>query len=294
MWWIFGLIVFIWVIGYIYVIRYFYIFNSKPYVSDFLERTYKEVPSTLNPPEISMLLYKKVGMETLVASILVLIKKEVIFVSRQAGDYVLTYNSLKNVSLSQKYVISILFDIIGEGETVTLHKIKHACDSSRGATNMLLEYESFKKGAYRDVRYRFYEEKRGYKLMIYYGYIGWLLFALNIILGIHLLPVYLLILPLLFLRIYFFGIYKRTKKSNTEYFKWLGFKHYLMHQKNLAIEQKDSYYIYGTLFDCLETLTYTYKDPDAFALQLQRSIFHCTRKAILTGNRRIHFKWNTK
>lgn len=294
MWWILSILVLLWVIGYIFVIRYFYTVNSKPYISDFLEPTYSQVPSSLNPPEIAVLLYKKVGIETLVASVLVLIKKGVIFVNAKADDYVLTYNPLENLSLSQKYVISILFDIIGEGDTVTLHKIKHACDSSSGATNMLLEYESFKKGAYKDVRYRFYDDKKGYKIMQYYSYIGAILLILNFVLGIHLLPIYLLFIPIIFLRIYFFGIYKRTKKANTEYFKWLGFKHYLLCEKQLPADQKESYYIYATLLDCLESVTHTYKDANAFAWKLSKSLQHCTKKAILTGNRKIHFKWTTK
>ncbi|MDD3341728.1 MAG: DUF2207 domain-containing protein [Bacilli bacterium] len=289
MWFILSVLVLLWVVGYMFILGYLYRKNSKPYVSSFLETTYSKIPSSLNASEISVLLYKKIGTEAFIAGILYLIDKQIITVEQKENTYFLTYHPTEPLSFSQKYMITMLFDTLTSIKTVSLDTISHRCDTSSGATNFLLEYSSFQKASYKEIRYRMYEDKKGYTLVTYYGYIGLFLLILNFLLRIHSLPIYILIIPVLFLKVYFLKIYKRTKAANTEYFKWLGFKHYLMNKQEFPKETTHTFYMYATLLGILDIVCKQNQDSH-FVLELHKTLSHSLRKAIWEGNRGIKKK----
>lgn len=283
-----------WLFGYICFIIYLHIVDSKPYLSEFTEEKYPKAPSPLNPHELSVLLYKKVVPSAFTASILVLIKKGIIWVQEKDGDYIFCRQKDTNLSNSQKDLMLLLFEEIGGGEAVRLSEINAFCKTHDTCSTFLFTYQNWRKNAYREVKYNFFEEKKGYKSVKLYKNIGFLLILANFITGIHFIPIYCMIIPIWFLHIYFYKIYKRTKEANTEYFKWLGYKNYLLSRDAFSIEEETHATIYGVILGLGTVIDQKLTRGDHLIVSLEAIITRCVRNATLKGDRSIHLPWNLK
>lgn len=284
----------IWGISYLIFIFYLYCVNKKPHHSSFLEEQYNQVPSPLTPNELSILLYKKIVPSTFTANILLLIQGGIITVEKMENDYLFLRHDYKTMSDSQKELIILLFEEMGSGDSVYLTQIDRYCNTHSGCSNFLAGYQIWKRETYRESRYNFYEEKRGYMGVKLFKNIALLLMLLNYIMKTHLIFIYLIFIPTYCLHIYFYKIYKRTKEANTEYYKWLGYKHYLMEKDEISEAEEANASIYGTVLGCASTVEAKLPKHDFFIIRVESVITRCIRKSILKGDRSIKIKWNSK
>lgn len=283
-----------WLFGYIAFIIYLHIVDSRPYISEFTEEQYPKAPSFLNPYELSMLLYKKIIPSAFTASILILIKKGIILVERKENDYVFMKFNDTNLSNSQKDVMMLLFDEIGDGETVKLSSIDRFCKGHDSCSTFLFMYQNWRKNAYREVKYKFFEQKKGYMGVKTYRNIGFLLILANFFTGIHFIPIYCMIIPIWVLYIYFYKIYKRTSEANTEYFKWLGYKNYLLSKDTFSVEEEGHASIYGVILGLAAVMDRKLPSKGDFIVSLEAIITKSVRRATLKGDRSIHLPWSSK
>lgn len=280
----------IWCLAFIGMTLYLYFNNSRPYVAKFKERFYPRIPSNLNPGELSNLMYKKVFPEVFTATIMVLVKKDILTLRRHKKEYTLSLNKLDaKLSPSQKLVLNILINDIGNGEKVTFKQIEDYCKSPRNCSEFLLNYQLWSKMITKESnKKRFYEDKTQYNQVKSMRMIGIILFLINIIFNYHSLIGYAIIVPACFIVLYFYKIYKRTESANEEYSKWLAFKRYLVHIDDFVYQKDDiaNYIIYGLVL----------KMPD---LEKKLTDFHCVEKlnnlithnvvmANLKGSRSFH------
>jgi Predicted membrane protein (DUF2207). len=275
----------IWIIFYVIGLIVLYRKCSKPYVSEFLENTYDKLPSNLNPSEISMLLYKNINSEVFTSVFLILIKKNIIKLVEEKEDYIFVYEKTNNLTPSQKHLIFLLFECIGEDSRVKLSQIMAYCNTHSGCSSFLSEYKMFKRSSFKDVRYKFYENKVGYSKLKKFTILSIVIMLLNLILKVNFYPIYLLVFPVIFMYYYFYKIFKRTPKANTEYFKWIGYKNYLVNKSDLKEDDKEI--IYVPLLG-IEKLT---QIQDTLMHKVHKVFSKCILKATLNGDRSIRFKW---
>lgn len=288
---IYYIVCIIWCLAFLGMILYLDFNCSVPYTPKFKEKIYPKIPSNLNPGELSNLMYKDISPNVFTATIMFLVKKGLLTLKRTKDDFVLVNNNIDiELSPSQKQVITILIDNIGDKKKVTFKQIEEYCKSSQNASEFLLNYQLWKKTMIKESnKKRFYEEKTEYNQVKFLRGAGIILFLLNIILGFHSLIGYFIIIPACFIVLYFYKIYKRTERANEEYHKWLAFKRYLVHIDEYFYEPENigSYIIYGLVL----------RIPD---LEQKLTDFHCVEKlnnminhnvilSSLKGNRSIKF-----
>ena len=279
----------VWCLTFIGMTVYLYLNNSRPYPSKFKEKYYPKIPSNLNPGELSNLIYKKVFPEVFTSTIMVLVKKDILTLRRHKDECFLTLNQLEpKLSLSQKIVLNILINDMGDGEKVTFKQIEEYSKSPRNRSEFLINYHLWTKMIIKESNKKnFYEAKTQYSQVKSMRTFGIILFLINIIFNYHSLIGYAIIVPAFFIVLYFYKIYKRTESANEEYNKWIAFKRYLEHIDEFEYPKEDiaSYIIYGLVL----------KMPD---LEKKLTDFHCVEKlnnlinhniviANLKGNRRF-------
>jgi len=275
----------VWILLYIIQIIHLYKNHSKPYISDFLESSYDKVPSNLNPSEISMLLYKNITPGVFTMIFMILIKKNIVKTIKEDNDYTFIYEENNSINPTQKHLIYLLFECIGENGIVKLSQISSFCNVQSNCSNFLSEYKIFKRLSFKDIKHNFYEEKKGYLNLKVLTVISIIIMISNFIFKVNFYPIYLIFLPTIFMYYYFYKIFKRTKEANTEYFKWLGYKNYLINKKDLKEDDREIVFIPVLGIERLVIIqnTLTHK--------VHRALNKCILKAILNGDRSIHFKW---
>lgn len=277
----------LWIFFYINQIYLVYIRNSKPYLSDFLCFSLNEAPSFKKPNELSVLLDRKINIKTFVATFFYLMETGVIVIEKQKEDIMFTYQKTKEddkkLSLNEKYFLSTIFSGIGENGKVTLSKLSSFCKYYSNRTNLLMEYTVWKKIAYQDVKENYFDPKRGYKSVIMISFLGIILIFINFLLQVHIPYIYILCLPIFFLQFYFKKTYKRTKRANTEYFKWLAYKRYILDLSTL----KGIPYSY--IANLIEFSHIPDKIPaeELYMITIEKTLTKMIRDAILNGGRSL-------
>ena len=194
-------------------------YSASP--SKFKEKVYQKIPSPLNPGELSILMYKKISPDVFSATIMFLVKKGVLTLKRKKDDFVIILNE-NNIRLSpsQKMVINILINGMGNGRQVTFNQIKDYCKSDFNCSEFLINYNLWKQMLIRESnKKKFYIDKLEYSQVKILRTTGIILFLLNIIFGFNSLIGYFIIIPACFIVLYFYKIYKRTEQANEEYHK---------------------------------------------------------------------------
>lgn len=296
---IYYLFLIIWYIATIALIIYLYNHNYKPYPIQYKERYYQELPSDLNPAEISMLIYHRIETEVFTAMLLGLIKKGALELKQEDGNYIFTIvlSGRKNLTRSETVILDFLPSLAKMG-SFTLTDFANYCGTKRGDSEFLFQYDVWKTVARREAsRKKFYEEKKGYSMIKLMKSLGIVLFIVNIAGGYHLITGYGTLLPVLFIPFFFAILYKRTEHYSEEYEKWLAFKDYLNHLKEFK-EPFDinSFTMSAIVLKRIDKLL-EYKSNDksiAFAYELNKTVLKCYRHAYLKGNRSITSLWNSK
>lgn len=285
------ILIFVYYIISVLLIVYLYLNYSKPYKTEKLLNYTNKIPSTISPIELSILLNNKITPQAFTATIYYLIEIKALIKVKEKKDICL-YRNLNfdgNLSHSQKYVIKMLIETIGNGEKVYLDKIEKYCDDNIGATTFLSNYEIWRRLATAEgSKKSFFEPKHSNLLVKWFSIIGIGLFLINILLGIHAFLGYCLLLPSLFIVFYYKKIFKRTKKYNNQFYEWLEFSNYLKNIKQLGYQKENTnlYVMYSIILDKIEFVEpYVLKSDDF--ININKFIKRCYKRAYFHGSRSI-------
>lgn len=287
MFFILSIFTILWIILFIEQIYIVYKQNSKPYLSDFLAFSLKDVPNNRKSNELSLLVDRKIGIKAFVSTFFYLIEKNVILVKKEPTDIECTYLKEKeeeaNLSLNEQYFLSIFFGGIGSKEKVKLSEMISFSKYYSNRTNLLMEYTIWKRIAYQDVKEEFFEQKKGYRGIFVLAILGFLLILFNFIFKVNSPFIYTLFFPICFLYFYFKCTYKRTKEANTEYFKWTAYKRYIL---NLSVI-KDIPYFYIVNLIGLHQVQERLRKEDLYFVEMEKVITKMLRDAVLHGGRSL-------
>lgn len=289
-----------WYIGAIVLIIYLYNRNYKPYPNKFNQNYYEDLPSDLEPGELSILLYRKITPQVFTTVILSLIKKGALELKIYEDDYhfkVMNASGRIKLSRSETVVKDFLMSIGKMGE-FSLKEMANYCGTKKGDTEFLFQFDLWKKVLRRESsKRRFFDEKQGYGMVKLVKNFGILLLIANFVGGYHLFTGYSTILPILFLPFFFSILYRRTEYYSEEYEKWLAFANYLDNLNNLKKpDNVHDFTMSAIVLKKMEAL-YNYAPNDksiVFANTLHQTLMKCYRHAYLNGNRSITSIWNLK
>lgn len=283
--------VMIWYVVFLIFIMYLSQAHSGEYKSQYKNSRYTDIPSKKLAVELSLLMYKKIIPEVLTVSIISMIDKGILRIERTMDDYVLYLNPHVNQNkmiASEKFIITLLFETMGEIDHVSFSTIAKFCDSNHGRLEFQLNYQLWLAIIRKEtILTDYYEPKTCYTKIILYKYVGLILFLINIIFNYHTIIGYGMLLPSFFLEFYFMHIFKRTRVANDEYHKWLSFKNYLPNSlgNNAGINRNELLY-YGLLLKVknIETLL---NDDYCYGL-LNDGIKKCVRKSCHKGSKAVN------
>lgn len=219
----------IYIILLIIIAVFIYIKYDKELKSNFKNKYYREIIEDYPVEVVEYLMEHKITSKALSASILNLIYKKNIEVveTKNKKDYIFTLINKKKLSSSEKILVELLFDVVGENNQFTLKELKK--ESKKNSLTFYETYESWKSSVESDCyEQHFYFEENKFKVIgVLYGIIGILLFILNFVFEVNsIVPVIAFITTIIFL-IYIFTLRKRTEKGNDDYYKWKAFKNFL-------------------------------------------------------------------
>lgn len=293
---VYYLVVIGWYCGYIFFMGYLHVRHSIPYRNEYDKEYCESIPSPLSPGALSMLMYKKIKAEVLTATIFALIKKRILTVRAENNDYIIRLTNADYATLdlgnSQKQILEFLIDMMNDEKEVSLSTIHNYCNGNSGSSEFLFNYQIWKKIILKEsYKTNFFEDKVDYSKVKLLKYIGLCLFAANFLLKTHLLIGYFILVPIYFLPLYFYKIYKRTVVANEEYYKWLAFKNYLANISDFNYDNKeiDKYLVYATILNVNEK--FKVQNPTDFNAdfvnRLNIAVNRCVIRANLYGNRSI-------
>lgn len=279
----------LWYLGAIWLIIYLYRHNYIPYPVSFNERFYKELPSNLEPGELSILVHRKIEPQVLTTTFLKLIKKGALELQYKDGDYLFIMKEV-NLERSEKVIYDFLANIAHNGE-FTLSGFNKYCNSKRGDTEFLFQFDLWKKVLRKESSSKqFFDDKKGYSYVKAMKNLEILLLIANIAGGYHLITGYGTILPIVFIPFFFKIIYRRTKEYSEEYEKWISFSEYLEHIKEFEAPKNINSYTQSAIVLKKIDALFGYKPTDKsilFAHELNRTLLKCYRHAYLNGNRSL-------
>lgn len=279
------IIMIMWYIYYIYLIIKLYLNNSKPYSCDEIIDV-KNIDIPLE--DLSLTIYKKIKLDLLVANIVKLINERKIKLEKYNNDFLLTKNcDDKEISKIDYNIIDLLFNMIGSDNTVTLNQINSFCNNNTNSSSFLMFYEIWKKLAFVNSNYsKIFEKKLDYNKVKCIQRIGILLFILNIILKFNFIIGFFMIIPSIFITIYFYNISKLTKKYSDYYYSFLNFRREIRENKELL--NNNSYFQYSIILKCYDNALNDNKKD--FTRKLDNVIRKCYTNAFFKGNRSLFKK----
>lgn len=275
------IVMIIWCLLYIFFMIYLYLNDSKMYD---LEYDVDTTNIDRTPEDLSLIMYKKIKIETFTANIIKLINDRIITVKKENDDFIFIKNSEENLSKSQFTLIDFLFNTIGGENKVSLKQINNFCNKQSGCSMFLMIYNIWKKIIIVESnRKEIFEPKREYNIVKLFQKTGILLFILNILLKKFALIGFFIIIPSMFISLYFYKISKLTKEYAQEYYGWLQFRKKIK-EKDIPLN-KNNYIEYAVILRCTEVIT-----PDErkiFVEKLDNAIRKCYTNAVLNGNRSL-------
>lgn len=279
---IFYIIMVLWYLYYIYLMIRLYLNNSKPYDCDNITDI-KNVDMPLS--DLSLIIYKKVKPELLTSTIVKLIDDKKIILNKESDDFVLIKNcDDEDLSKGDFNIIDLLFNTIGSDNKVSLKKIDSFCKNNSGSSSFLMSYQIWKKLVYVSSNHsKIFEPKLDYSKVKFIQRMGIILFILNILLKYYFIIGFFMIVPSIFITIYFYNISKLTKEYSDYYYSFLNFRKELRENPNLL--ENNKYFEYSILLKSYDNATNMNKKE--FTKQLDMAIQKCYRSAILNGNRSL-------
>lgn len=270
-----------WYVVFLIFIVYLSQVHSGEYKSQYKNNRYTSIPSKRIAVELSLLMYKKISPEVLTVSVLAMVDKGIFRLEKIEDDYILHLNSNVNQNkliASEKFVITLLIETMGEGDHIYFSKISSFCESNHGRATFLLNYDLWLTIIRKETALtNYYEPKTCYTKVIFCKYVGLILFLANVLLGYHSIMGYGMIIPSLFLEFYFLKIFKRTKRANDEYYKWLSFKKHLPNLEEANEENENELLYYGFLLK-VKNIEKLLKKDYCYGM-LNDGLISCVKKA---------------
>ena len=274
------IIMVLWYLYYIYLMIRLYLNNSKPYNYDNIIDI-KNVDMPLS--DLSLIIYKKIKPELLTSTIVKLIDDKKIILNKANDDFILIKNcDDEDLSKADFNIIDLLFNTIGN--KVSLKKIDSFCKNNSGSSSFLMSYQIWKKLVYVSSNHsKIFEPKLDYSKVKFIQRMGIILFILNILLKYYFIIGFFMIVPSIFITIYFYNISKLTKEYSDYYYSFLNFRKELRENPNLL--ENNKYFEYSILLKSYDNVTNNNKKE--FTKKLDIAIQKCYRSAILNGNRSL-------
>lgn len=248
------------------VLAYYYIKYDREEKVNFNAQYYRDFPGTYGPEILEFLLKYNVTPDGFSASILQLISMGVIKVEDDPKDkknYTLVYQEERanNLTDSEKQVIDILFNFIGQENHVKLKQIKNCGKSYSNAQVFIKKYNEWEADAKSAGKGKnFYCHGKGKAIPILISLLGIIIFMLNVTLETGFFLGYIAFVVMIAVIIYVSVSKKKTKEGALEYQKWMAFKRFLldfgrMDEKQLPeVAMWDKYLVYATVLGCAKQL----------------------------------------
>lgn len=286
---ILDIIINVWYVLFILLVLYLFFKCIKPHKVIKNNEILKEVPSNLNIIEISNLVNRTINANTLSAYVHNLINRKIINVQISDGvEYLYKSINTNNLSLSDTSTLNLIFNVIGDGDRVTIQQLNIFCKRKRNKNILLQEWTLWcrvvKKDNYSHI---FFETKEQYGLVRFFTSSGCALFLVNLILDYNLILAKYIIIPSILLLIIFNKVYKRTPAANIEFHKWLNYKKYLENIENYNVdpEKIESLIMHAT---CLGVKEVEEKISNHdYCKRITEGLNKSILKAILSGDRRL-------
>lgn len=241
---------------------YVYFKYDKEYKSEFKHKYNREFIDTYNVEVIDYLVNKNITPNAMSASIMNLIYKKVIKLeeipsSKNKKDYkFILVDREKDTNETEKYLLDFLFTKVGKENVFTTIDLKNYAKGTKYCEDFSKNYTTWKKKVKKDGEKEEFFEKKGKEIGISVILLG-LSFMINFVATIS-----LVILPLTHINLYLsiaFLIYtitffKRTKKGNEDYAKWMAFKRFLADFGTFELKELpeivlwERYLVYATVF----------------------------------------------
>lgn len=247
---------------------YVYIKFDKEYQSEFKNEYNRDFIDDYNVEVVDYLMNKNITPNAMSASIMNLIYKKVIEVEeipseKKKKEYTFTLKSEENINETEKYLVDFLFKKVGSEGKFTTIELKNYAKGTKTCEKFSASYTTWKNKVVKDGKDQNFFEKNAKPQTI-----SALFLVMSFILAI-LIGVFSVVLPTIFLNVFLsiiFLIYtccffKRTKKGNEDYAKWMAFKKFLQDfgtfdTKELPeIALWERYMVYATVFGLAEKVS---------------------------------------
>lgn len=244
---------------------YTYIKYDKEYKYNLNNEYLREIPATYPPYVLEYLLKKDITSTSFSTTILDLIEKKVITVVENPNnkkDYILKLMNPENISQTERKVIDLIFNDIGNNNEVSINQIKTYGNNEKNAQNFLLQYRLWKADATTEAKVEnFYESFVSVKVLgVLLSCIAGILVYLNIVLQTEVVLCYFVGVVGIVSFIYFIAFKKKSKKGIEHYTKWMAFKKFLkdfgrFHEKELPeIKLWEKYLVYAHILGVAKEL----------------------------------------
>ncbi len=226
----------------------------------------RDFPADYSPGVVEYLIDKKITDKSLSAAILNLINKKVITVDSvesDKNDYIFKQDekTKENITESEKYVLEMLFSIIGDKNGVTLKRIKNYSDP-HNTTSFFNTYNNFinsiKTEANKEDFFRNPPTINVITLVV--SILGCIITVMNISYETDFLLGFIAFIPSIVTVIIVMMQKYRSKKGVLHYKKWMALKHFMedfgtMDEKELPeIIVWEKYLVYATVLGCADKL----------------------------------------
>lgn len=279
---VFYIIMVLWYMYYIYLLVNLYLNNSKPYKCDNIIDV-KNVVVSLE--DLSLIIYKKIKPEVLTATIVKLINNRKIKLEKTSDDFTLICNCHdSDLSKIELNIMELLFEIIGNDDKVTIKQINSFCTNNSSNSSFLMNYQIWKKLALvSSNKNKLFEPKLEYNKVKLVQRVGIILFILNILLKFYSVIGFFIIIPSIFITIYFYNISKLTKEYSDYYYSFLNFRGEI--RENPDLLKNNTFFEYSIILKSYDVVSNI--DKKEFVKRLDRAINKCYTNSFLYGNRSL-------
>lgn len=276
------IIMILWYIYYIFLLINLYLNNSKPYQCDNIIDV-KNVVISLE--DLSLIIYKKIRPEVLTATIVKLINNRKIKLEKTSDDFTLICNCHDNdLSKIELNIMELLFEIIGKDDKVTIKQINSFCTNNSNSSLFLMNYEIWKKLALvSSNKSKIFEPKLEYHKVKLVQRIGIILFIINILLKFNSFIGFFILIPSIFITIYFYNISKLTKEYSDYYYSFINFRGEL--RENPDLLKNNTLFEYSIILKSYDEVLNL--DKKEFVKRLDSSINKCYTNSFLYGSRSL-------
>ena len=287
---IFYAILILWYFIFLLFSVHLYISHYKKHEVSFKEQYLEKIPSNINLPNLSMLLYHKIDYSLFIATIYFLIYKKTLKFQTISGETYLVLTSEKiKLSRSQESVVLFLIRIIGDGKMVSIKSIKDYSNNSYDKSDFIFNYQMWLKESQKETSWKgYYEEIDCYQAASYISYLSVALALVNTFLKTYMILGYLPLILTGIQMFLFFKIARRTKDSEQEYFKWQAFKSHLADHNLKNTENTELYIIYGLLLRINVIDKVNVKNKREMST-LYDAIYECLSKTRLNKEKNVLF-----